>query len=88
VAAKKTTVKPGAGDASIAASVDAALKQGASSAAPPEGTRVTLTLSAGAIHLLDTAVLVDGMDRSGVAESLINTHLAGYYAGKPAVAPV
>lgn len=51
---------------------------------PPEGTRVMVTLSAEAIHLLDTAVLVDGQDRNQVVERLILDHLSGYYSGRRA----
>ncbi len=54
----------------------------ASSAAAPDGTRAMFTLSAHALKLVDTAVLVDGMGRSAVVEALIVTHLAPYFSGK------
>lgn len=57
--------------------------------AAPEGSRVTLTLSAGDLHLVDTAVLVDGCDRSAVVSRLIQAGLSGYFSGKAvAAAPV
>lgn len=85
--AKKTKASPGTGDDSIAASVDAALKQGGNRAtAPNAGRRCMFTLTAGAVKLLNTAVLVDDVEPSKIVEDLINTHLAGYHAGKTAAA--
>jgi hypothetical protein len=80
--------EPGTGDDAIATSIGAALEgAAASSATTPDGTRCMFTLSAGAIRLLDTAVLVDGKDRSAVVEGLITEHLCGYYSGRQDRAP-
>jgi hypothetical protein len=81
--AKRSKPMPGTGDASMAASAAAAIKDGEPAATPVVGTRAMFTLSDRALHLLDTAVLVDGMDRGAVVECLICTHLAGYFSGKP-----
>jgi hypothetical protein len=53
-----------------------------------DGTRCMVTLSERALHLLDTAVLVDGHERSAVVEALILEHLADYYSGRKGRATV
>jgi hypothetical protein len=77
--AKKSS-RPGAdgGDAAAAVSVAA----GVAECVPADGRRCMITLSPRAIHLLDTAVLVDGIDRSAVVEALIVAHLSEYFSGK------
>ena len=80
--AKKSKSAPGAGDDAIAASIDGALNPRKAEFPPPEGTRCMVTLPAGDIHLLDTACLVDGMDRSAVVSRLIREHLSKYFSGK------
>jgi hypothetical protein len=76
--------KPGTGDDAAAASMEAVLSDGA--VAELVGTRVMVTLTPAAIKLLDTAVLVDGMDRSAIVEGLVRAHLSGYHAGKTVAA--
>ena len=54
-------------------------------AAPPPpaiGTRAMFTLPAADLRLLDTACLVDGLDRSAIVSRLIRENLADYYAGR------
>ena len=75
-------LKAGLGDAAAAKSMEAALSDGA--VAEVVGTRCMVTLPAGDIHLLDTACLVDGMDRSAVVSRLIREHLSKYFSGKHA----
>jgi hypothetical protein len=80
--AKRAKVAPGTGDDAIGASIERALAPASSPATAADGTRCMVTLSAGALHLLDTAVLVDGIDRSAVVEALILANLSQYFSGK------
>jgi hypothetical protein len=77
VAKKAAKALPTTGVPEIDKSIDQAVEKMAA-----EGTRCMVTLSARALHLLDTAVLVDGHDRSEVVEGLILEHLGGYYSGR------
>jgi hypothetical protein len=67
-----------------AESIESAAIAAAIADLPPtrDGTRAMFTLTAGALKLIDTAVLVDGGDRSSVVEGLVNAHLSSYYSGR------
>jgi hypothetical protein len=80
--AKKAKAAPGTGDEAIAASIDNGIEPSNTGFTAPGGTRAMFTLTAAALKLLDTAVLVDGHDRSAIVEGLITTHLSGYFSGK------
>jgi hypothetical protein len=77
MARKAAKALPTTGDPEIDKSVDQAVAKMAA-----EGTRCMVTLGKAALHLLDTAVLVDGHDRSVIVEGLILEHLGGYYSGR------
>ena len=59
----------------------------ASSPRPYAGTRGMLTLSDDDWRLLDTACLVDGLDRNQMASRLIREGCSGYYCGRRDHAP-
>jgi hypothetical protein len=80
-AKKDETLEPCMGPSDAGIEVPAALS-GWRDKPPTDGTRCMVTLGVRALHLLDTAVLVDGHDRSVIVEGLILEHLGGYYSGR------
>jgi hypothetical protein len=77
MARKAAKALPTTGVPEIDKSIDQAVAKMAT-----DGTRCMVTLPAAELRLLDTACLVDGLDRSDVVTRLIREGLGGYYSGR------